>query len=270
VNFLYNKYIIAYDTNSLFFSIKDNQANANLKNKANSFDNPKHKNKKLFDINHHIKIPSKPLKSSKFNFGFGTKSFNLLSNKEINNPKIKIKINYTNNNNINTKNYINTNNIMCTNNNDNEDDNRLEKADSPDKGKNKFNTFYNSSNVLLNENQNSIIMNKLKKENNYLVEVCKKMDLNKINDSRGKLSNKDYIKKIFVSRGGISRIDHIKKQSNENIDEQLKSIKYFTVIDYFRSLLFKKEKESHNFLRIFRKHLLSEEHLLKAHLKIIF
>ena len=34
--------------------------------------------------------------------------------------------------------------------------------------------------------------------------------------------------------------------------------------------MFKKEKESHNFIRIFRKHLLSEEHLFKSHIKIIF
>jgi hypothetical protein len=157
---------------------------------------------------------------------------------------------------------------MCTKNNNNDDDNHLKILDSPYKGKN--NSFYNSSNVLLNENQNSVIMNKLKKENKSLVEIYKKMDLNKIHENSGILSNKDYIKKIFVSRGGISRLDHIKKKSNEDIDEQLKSIKYFTFIDFFRALLFKKEKESHNFLRIFRKHLLSEEHLLKSHLKIIF
>ena len=34
--------------------------------------------------------------------------------------------------------------------------------------------------------------------------------------------------------------------------------------------MFKKEKESYNFIRIFRKHLLSEEHLFKNHIKIIF
>ena len=38
VNFLYNKYVIAYDTNSLFFAIKDNNAIADKDNKANSFE----------------------------------------------------------------------------------------------------------------------------------------------------------------------------------------------------------------------------------------
>ena len=37
-----------------------------------------------------------------------------------------------------------------------------------------------------------------------------------------------------------------------------------------KSAIFKKRKDYHNFITIFRKHLLSEEHLLKSHIKMIF
>ena len=68
----------------------------------------------------------------------------------------------------------------------------------------------------------------------------------------------------------LDKIEHKKKNSVLILDSKLKSIKYFSYIDFLKSLMFKKEKESHNFIRIFRKHLLSEEHLFKSHIKIIF
>ena len=265
VNFLYNKYVIAYDTNSLFFAIKDNNAIADKDNKANSFDGKRRNiNKKLFNLKHNIKIPTKAIRSSKYNF------YNMDEKNENNNPKIKIKINYTtNNNNVNSNNIIHTtNNIINTNNKDDKDDDDIGKIDSPKKGENKFNTYFNSSNLFLKDNNNSILMNKLKKENNTLVEVYKKMDLNKVHESGAIKTNNDYIKKLFVSRGGISKMIHKKMETISN--EKLNTIKYFSLIDFLKSLLFKKEKESHNFLRIFRKHLLSEEHLLKTHMKIMF
>ena len=70
-------------------------------------------------------------------------------------------------------------------------------------------------------------------------------------------------------RGNLSKIQHQKKNSIF-VDSKLKSLKYFSYIDFLKSLMFKKEKESHNFIRLFRKHLLSEEHLFKSHIKILF
>ena len=73
-------------------------------------------------------------------------------------------------------------------------------------------------------------------------------------------------------RGNLSNIQH-QKNSIFNNDLKLKSLKYlnyFSFIDFLKSLIYKKEKESHNFLRLFRKHLLSEEHLFKSHIKILF
>ena len=68
VNFLYNKYVIAYDTNSLFFAIKDNNAIADKDNKANSFEGRRKSiNKKLFNLKHNIKNLTKAKRSSKYN-----------------------------------------------------------------------------------------------------------------------------------------------------------------------------------------------------------
>ena len=66
----------------------------------------------------------------------------------------------------------------------------------------------------------------------------------------------------------LGKIQHKKKQSVRIKDSKLKQLKYFSYIDFLKTLIFKKEKESHNFLRIFRKHLLSEEHLFKSHINM--
>ena len=73
-----------------------------------------------------------------------------------------------------------------------------------------------------------------------------------------------------LSKKCLNKIDHKKKKSIQITDLKLKAIKYFSYIDFLKSLIFKKEKESHNFMGVFRKHLLSEEHLFKSHIKIIF
>ena len=222
INFLYNKYVIAYDTNSLFFSIKDNNPIADNDNRANSFDGKRQSiNKKLFNLKHNIKIPTKAIRSSKYNF------FNIDEQKENSNPKMKININYSNNN-IKNNNIIHTtNNFINTNNKDDDD---IGKIDSPKKGENKFNTHFNSSNLFLKDNNNSILMNKLKKENNTFDEVYKKMDFNKVHESGAIKANNDYIKKLFVSRGGISKMIHRKMEAIS--DEKLNTIKYFSPIDF--------------------------------------
>ena len=280
-NYFYNKYIIAYDTNSLFFSIKDNQTNTNEISNDNNTPNKTNKPKKIFfDIQHHIKIPDKSIKkklniftnlnNNKENNNNYDKSFNkIIINDELeresDNKKDKTKLE-TNNKKIKDNNidYIN----LINDNKDKKDNKDIERKDTPIKEINKSNTYYNSSNFFLKENKNNFIR-KINKDNYSFIELYKKIDLNKVNDNKT-ISNKDYIKKIFVSRGGISKIDHIKRESGKVYDENLRHIKYFTVLDFIKSLLFKREKESHNFLRIFRKHLLNEEHLLKTHLKIIF
>ena len=263
INFFYNKYIIAYDTNSLFFAIKDNQSFI------------KDNNKQIKENNHLINIKNFSIKEP-LNKNFRSSKFLIYKNNiDINNTifnesfKIKNKSIHGSEN----ENYKNEsmkkklNNIINNKNYDYYFNEKEEKRKSPsNKNKTNFNTNNNSSNIFLRENSN-LIINKLKRSKNSF----KTYDINqeKKNKKRKK-SNKDYYNKIMLSKKSIGKIEHIKKETLDNKDEKLKSLKYFSLLDFLKSILFKREKESHNFLRIFRKHLLSEEHLLKTHIKIIF
>ena len=60
---------------------------------------------------------------------------------------------------------------------------------------------------------------------------------------------------------------HKKKRISEIYKEN--NIKRFSFIDFIKSLFFKKDKGSHHYLILFRKHLLSEEHLLKSHINFV-
>ena len=131
------------------------------------------------------------------------------------------------------------------------------------KPKREVNPHHYSYNHLLKEINNT---------NNFIIENFQK--INEFDDNKTEVNNKkekDNSKtNIFsIMRGNLPKIQHQKKKSIF-IDSKLKALKYFSYIDYIKSLLFKKEKESHNFIRIFRKHLLSEEHLFKSHIKILF
>ena len=69
----------------------------------------------------------------------------------------------------------------------------------------------------------------------------------------------------------LSNIDEeYLKKVTEISDAKLRAIKSFTFFDYLRSLIIKRRKGNHYFISIFRKHLLSEEHFLKSHIKIVF
>ena len=52
-------------------------------------------------------------------------------------------------------------------------------------------------------------------------------------------------------------------------DDKLKSIKVFSFYDFLKSMMFKRNKGNHYFISLFRKHLLSEEHLLKSHITMV-
>jgi hypothetical protein len=126
----------------------------------------------------------------------------------------------------------------------------------------KVNPRYYSSNHLLTEINNT---------NNLIIENFQK--INDSYDNKTEINNKEKDnsnENVFsIMRGNLSKIQHQKNDSNF-IDSKLKELKYFSYIDFLKSLMFKKEKESHNFIRLFRKHLLSEEHLFKSHIKILF
>ena len=74
---------------------------------------------------------------------------------------------------------------------------------------------------------------------------------------------------MCLSRNSIAKIDHRTEQFKKIINkEKMKSLKKFSFYVFLKYLLFDK-KVSTSFLIKFRKHLLSEEHLFKSHIKTI-
>ena len=77
---------------------------------------------------------------------------------------------------------------------------------------------------------------------------------------------------MCLSKESIAKIEHIEnlgKKSSKTLDEKTRKIKHFSFLQYVKSLIYKDDKERRYFLSTFRKHLLSEEHLLKSHIKMI-
>ena len=156
-----------------------------------------------------------------------------------------------------------------SNKNEDEDENEKNKKKIDDKNsknhiktKRKVNPRYYSSNQLLKEINNT---------NNIIIENFQK--INESYENKTDINNKDKDNSnenvCSIMRGNLTKIQHQKKNSIF-VDSKLKSLKYFSYIDFLKSLMFKKEKESHNFIRLFRMHLLSEEHFFKSHIKILF
>ena len=73
-----------------------------------------------------------------------------------------------------------------------------------------------------------------------------------------------------MSKNSIARIDHktfrLRRVNNKERLKSIKSLSFFIYLKY----LCNEEKGSTGFVIKFRKHLLSEEHLFKSHIKIIF
>ena len=233
INFSYNRYTIAYDTNNLFFTVRaENNGNHGLK-----FDN----------------LKRKTIKNIPKNDNFTKKNINKFSC--IVDDKKNIFKNLEKDDKIKYQNYFSSTNE----NEKNKDDKNSKKHIRP---KREENPTYYSFNLLkeINNNNNLIIENFQKKNEFYdnKTEANYKKEKDNSNEN------------IFnIMRGNLPKIQHQKKNSIF-IDSKLKALKYFSYIDFLKSLMFKKEKESHNFIRIFRKHLLSEEHLFKSHIKILF
>ena len=262
INYIYNKYIVAYDTYSLFFFVQDE------------------------DLNH-----KKGLRNIFFDF-------KLNSNNYKQPKKLSVEIKGHKNNFI----YFNTNKIIDKNLNKNESKKNIkintdyvikktyEKTTKDIIVKNiygykkkKLNMDENCSCEKLNINNNNFLINKFKKENKEK-EIENENILNKrINNNRrsilGKyssksnksvLSNRSHINSIVLSKQSIGKIEHNNIKFRLIMDkDNRKSVMRFAFIDSVKSCCFKKNKGSHNFLITFRKHLLSEEHLFKNHIKIV-
>ena len=245
INYAYNKYIIALNTNSLFFSIRDNQS-LNKENYSNNNNNILNQN--------NINLKSvKSIRSSRLN------RFDIFS-KDDNNKKGKRSLDSGN-----VKNQIK---IIINQNNGNINTD-LPKRITAKRSKTKLSINQNSSNLFLKESNNTIIKNKLKKENNFFTDIYRNIEINNGHNHKNIYKN-DYRNIFLLPKGSIIKAEN-KKSPIEIQNNQLKDMKYFSFFDYVKSILFKNNsKNNHNFIRIFRKQLLSEEHLLKCNIKMIF
>ena len=270
INYSYNKFIIAYDTNSLFFSMKDEQSQR-LENHINSSKdqiNIKGNDNTIFNKKNNIINISKN-KSTKNNIKFCNNNLGIIgevvSKKDLKSLKSSKNINNYNNNIISLK-PININNNLDL----------MKMIVNPN---NKYyqSQLNNSSNLIIKENNNNFNINDSYKKNNTF-NIQNKLNKILINIAKDKkeeksktlyVSNKDYIRRISISKRNIAKIEHIKKNLDLLYGKNIKKAKRLTFTDFLKSLYFHRDKGSHHFLTLFRKHLLSEEHLLKSHINMV-
>ena len=104
-------------------------------------------------------------------------------------------------------------------------------------------------------------------QNNSFGEIYKKLEINLGKDTKNKYKQNN-LNIIRLSRNSLGKIVHCHNKKSKS-DDKLKSIKIFSFKDFLKSILFKGNKGNHYFIDIFRKHLLSEEHLFKNHIKTV-
>ena len=312
INYIYNKYIVAYDTYSLFFFVQDQRLNKqkgfrniffDFKLNATNFKRPK---KLSFELNESKKnnINFSRIKNNVNNLNRRNINLGLYSKKNLNlNTDFFLKKNYANttkdllfrnicainnnNNNKNNKNNANEDaNCSYTKLNDNNNIfNKIKQENRErEKEKEKENEKEQKAKIILNEsinnnnnadnnnNNNNADNNNNNNDNNNNIN-------NKNNNKKNGLlkestqsfkSNKSYINNIILSHKSIGKIEHnnIKFRLIMN-KENRQSVKKFAFVDSVKSCCFKRNRGSHNFLITFRKHLLSEEHLFKNHIKTV-
>ena len=282
INYLYNKYVIAYDTNSIFFTIRDkhpyNRDNKNSQTNLNKNDI------RLFNLRSNIDRNME--KSNNFLSSHNLHFDKLKERGRL--SKIKDQIIIGNKNQKEGK----DNKIVgeLLNKEDNNDNIQLCKIHTPNKSKSKFYVNQNTSSLFLkdnndiNTNQNKLKNINLHNNSNSNINNKNEQNLNtneafggiyenlKINLGKNNNNNIYYLNVIDLYNRNMSiKDDKNKAKTISDIsDTKLKSIKAFTFFDYLQSMIFKRRKGNLYFISIFRKHLLSEEHLLKSHIKMVF
>ena len=283
INFVYNQFIIDYDTNSLFFSIKDNKlsnkrnTNINItsisnKIKINGNDN------KIYNIQNNIlnlsKNDVKKYRSSKFfinsnNKNESRKNLKVYDSVIKKNPSEQFKnefSNYSDIENIKKRGMKRERTITAYKVND---DNSQDILFNFNIQKKIHNMDSLKSSIIPNINDN------IKKPNIKFINTFDKKEKNNLNLDNNSIKNKEekYKKKSSDNLEDFMANISISKISINNIDYGnpilRKKIKHVSILGYTRSLIFKKEKNSYYYIKLFRKHLLSEEHLLKSHVTIV-
>ena len=238
VNYIYNRYIIAYDTNSLFFTVKYNNDKKQNSKKINK-SKLKKSIKKFVSLQNINKTKIQFYKNNKLDIV--KKENNLLLGSNF------------------TPNYIYPlSSLQISNANP-------KKVNNP---KNRSYNEENSSSLVLKENSSVIIKRSNNSKENSLLHI-NKLD-NKVMRTYTGFIKKEQIEKFWMTKKSLARIDHKQIEFEKILEKQkIKSFKNITFFNFIKNILFDNKKGNNNFLIKFRKHLLSEEHLFKSHVKIV-
>ena len=296
INYIYNQFIIDFDTNYLFFSLRDNnQKNrennqikiTSISNKINISGN----DNRIFNIqNNIVKLSGKAAKKARNSKFYVDKNNKKISKNNLQDFSYNIKPIIVNkedtgsfgdeNPNKNRRNLVKRQSTLYPkkSNGDNSKDilynynskKNLELFDerriSPNSSR-----YHNATNI---SNNMDFIHNKaikrIKKDiletnnNNKFINNKENVDNNITNEF-----NENIIANISISKNSLSQINYREKKLININNESEKKTKSFSFIYYAKSLFNKKFKENYLYLNLFRKHLLSEEHLLKSHINIV-
>ena len=242
LNYIYNRYIIAYDTNSLFFTVKynnDKKQNSNKNNKSNkknikkfvSLENVSKENLKfnIFKTNR-LELPQKIKNNLMLKQNFAPNNFYPFSSFQVNQA-------------LNAKTIINHPKLLSNN-------------------------EENSSSFVLKENSSAIINKSSNNKENSLLYFNSIDD--RVKKSLTGFIKKEEIDKFWMNKQSLARIDHKHTEFHKILAKQkIKSTKNITFFEFVKNIIFENKKGNNSFLIKFRKHLLSEEHLFKSHIKTV-
>ena len=264
INYVYNLFIVDADTNSMFFSLDQNELgqrrnthfslNPIFNNiKSNENDN------KIYSIQNNI--------------------LNLNNNKD---NKIRKSAFYLNSNNKkeNSNSFQSCDAIVKTNSSGQFKNKRINSSEIDNFDKNNMKKEKNITAYKINDdNSKEIIYSINIKKNLELTPNSKKsktINNKSVNGPQKSLNNKksgykllsiknpkDIINKVSISKVSINNLDY----DNAKPIKKLRHVS--SIIDFTKSVIFKKEKTNYHYIHLFRKHLLSEEHLLKSHITIV-
>ena len=264
INYVYNLFIVDADTNSMFFSLDQNELgqrrnthfslNPIFNNiKSNENDN------KIYSIQNNI--------------------LNLNNNKD---NKIRKSAFYLNSNNKkeNSNSFHSCDAIVKTDSSGQFKNKRINSSEIDNFDKNNMKKEKNITAYKINDdNSKEIIYSINIKKNLELTPNSKKsktINNKSVNGPQKSLNNKksgykllsiknpkDIINKVSISKVSINNLDY----DNAKPIKKLRHVS--SIIDFTKSVIFKKEKTNYHYIHLFRKHLLSEEHLLKSHITIV-
>ena len=268
LNYLYNKYIIASDTNKLFFNVKESKDYINWLEQKNKINQIIQKKKEV----------ARPLSKTNKEINKTNEGNNKTEN--INDKDKNLKSRFLINELLksNLKNEENSLSLISHNNNRNFINN-INKLSS--NGSNSYiqeiQDKSNSSIFLKESSKNNLINNQINIFNNNRLNIIPKVDDKKYSvfsifeNKQDICASPQYkaMRKFRISQRSVHKIDHQQSKCETLIKEdRMKIIKNLTFFIFIKSLCISKFKGITDFITIYRKNLLSEEHFFKSHLKM--